>query len=186
MLRPLAAPSSTVCLSTSPSHRTFTNTHPVGCAQLKITGTGSEGACGPTISLPGAYKAEDDNIYIPNVYNGFDASTYTAPGGPVASCGGSGNTTPAPSSGSGASNETTPAVPTAASSAAASSAPAATSAPAEETPITSAPAATSEAATSVAAETPAPSATVTAPATGGALPEEFTLETFIAWLREQS
>ncbi|KAF2714264.1 carbohydrate-binding module family 1 protein [Pleomassaria siparia CBS 279.74] len=61
----------------------------IGCAQLKITGTGS-GSCTPTISIPGAYKAEDANIYIPNVYNGFDASNYTAPGGPVAVCGGSG------------------------------------------------------------------------------------------------
>ncbi|KAI8935016.1 hypothetical protein NX059_008681 [Plenodomus lindquistii] len=59
----------------------------IGCAQLKITGTGS-GSCGPTISLPGAYKPEDANIYIPNVYNGFDVTSYTAPGGPVASCDG--------------------------------------------------------------------------------------------------
>ena len=66
----------------------------IACAQLKITGTGKEGACGPTIELPGAYKAEDDNIYIPNVYNGFDATTYKAPGGPVASCGGAGAAKP--------------------------------------------------------------------------------------------
>ncbi|KAF2019872.1 carbohydrate-binding module family 1 protein [Aaosphaeria arxii CBS 175.79] len=66
----------------------------IGCAQLKITGTGSEGSCGPTISLPGAYKAEDPNIYIPNVYNGFDPTNYTAPGGPVATCGGSGSGKP--------------------------------------------------------------------------------------------
>ena len=62
----------------------------MGCAQLKITGTGT-GSCGPTISLPGAYKAEDANIYIPNVYNGFDPTGYTAPGGPVAACGRSGS-----------------------------------------------------------------------------------------------
>ncbi|KAJ4292422.1 hypothetical protein N0V90_009084 [Kalmusia sp. IMI 367209] len=66
----------------------------IGCAQLKITGTGSTGACGPTIELPGAYNAEDANIYIPNVYNGFDPTNYTAPGGPVASCGGSGSSSP--------------------------------------------------------------------------------------------
>ena len=142
----------------------------IGCAQLKITGTGSKGACGPTISLPGAYNAEDDNIYIPNFYNGFDASTYTAPGGSVATCGGSGNATPATSA---ASNGTAIATPTAASSAAATSAAA------------SAPAASSAAPTSVAAETPAASATASAPASSGsALPEEFTLETFIAWLKE--
>ncbi|KAK7757155.1 hypothetical protein SLS62_000704 [Diatrype stigma] len=59
----------------------------IGCAQLKITGTGT-GSCTPTISLPGAYNAEDDDIYIPDVYNGFDPTTYTAPGGAVATCGG--------------------------------------------------------------------------------------------------
>ncbi|KAJ4342359.1 hypothetical protein N0V95_006954 [Ascochyta clinopodiicola] len=158
----------------------------IGCAQLKITGTGSKGACGPTISLPGAYKAEDPNIYIPNVYNGFDASTYTAPGGPVASCGaGSGGSAPVASS---PSNGTAPATPTASASAVLSSAAAATSV-AAETPAASsaAPAVSSAAATSVAAETPAASATAPAPAaSGSALPEEFTLETFIAWLKQQS
>jgi len=153
----------------------------IGCAQLKITGTGSKGACGPTISLPGDYNAEDDNIYIPNVYNGFDASTYTAPGGPVATCGGSGNASPAPAT-SAASNGTAIATPTAASSAVLSSAVATTAAAS-----VSASAATSAAPTSVAAETPVASATASAPASSGsALPEEFTLETFIAWLKEQT
>ncbi|RYP42455.1 hypothetical protein DL767_000143 [Monosporascus sp. MG133] len=69
----------------------------IGCAQLKITGTG--GGCSPSISLPGAYKAEDDNIYIPNVYFGFEPSTFTAPGGPVATCGGgAGGSAPEPTS----------------------------------------------------------------------------------------
>ncbi|KAJ5040388.1 uncharacterized protein L3040_006044 [Drepanopeziza brunnea f. sp. 'multigermtubi'] len=62
----------------------------IGCAQLKITGTGSAGSCGPSIELPGAYKADDPNIYIPDVYFGLDVATYKAPGGPVAKCGGSG------------------------------------------------------------------------------------------------
>lgn len=57
----------------------------IGCIQLKVTGSGG-GKCSPTISLPGAYNAQDKNIYIPNVYNGFDPTTYTAPGGSVASC----------------------------------------------------------------------------------------------------
>ncbi|KAF2647319.1 carbohydrate-binding module family 1 protein [Lophiostoma macrostomum CBS 122681] len=61
----------------------------IGCAQLKITGSG--GSCGPSISLPGAYDANDADIYIPNIYNGYDPSNYTAPGGPIATCGGSGN-----------------------------------------------------------------------------------------------
>ncbi|KAI1082411.1 glycosyl hydrolase family 61-domain-containing protein [Whalleya microplaca] len=56
----------------------------IGCAQLSITGPG--GACTPEISLPGAYDASDDDIYIPNFYNGFDATTYKAPGGDVATC----------------------------------------------------------------------------------------------------
>ncbi|KAK2629760.1 hypothetical protein QTJ16_000580 [Diplocarpon rosae] len=60
----------------------------IGCAQLKITGTGSA-AFSPQIELPGAYKADDANIHIPNFYHGFDISTYTAPGGPVAIPGGS-------------------------------------------------------------------------------------------------
>lgn len=64
----------------------------IGCAQLKVTGPG--GTCSPKISLPGAYNAQDSNIYIPNFYYGFDPSTYTAPGGAVATCGGSGASNP--------------------------------------------------------------------------------------------
>lgn len=43
----------------------------IGCAQLKITGTGSAGSCTPEIQLPGAYSPEDADIYIPNIYNGL-------------------------------------------------------------------------------------------------------------------
>lgn len=92
----------------------------IGCAQLKITGTGSKGSCSPTISLPGAYKAEDENIYIPNVYNGFDISTYTAPGGSVATCDGSGSSAPVASSAPAAGNSTV--VPSATAAPVASSA----------------------------------------------------------------
>lgn len=56
----------------------------IGCAQLHITGPG--GSCRPTITLPGAYKDTDPNIYISNFYYGFDVATFTAPGGPVATC----------------------------------------------------------------------------------------------------
>ncbi|KAI0145472.1 glycosyl hydrolase family 61-domain-containing protein [Xylariaceae sp. FL1272] len=73
----------------------------IGCAQLTITGTG--GGCSPSISLPGAYSAEDDDIYIPDVYNGFDPTTYTAPGGSVAVCG-TGSATPATSTAAGSSS----------------------------------------------------------------------------------
>ncbi|KAH8684335.1 glycosyl hydrolase family 61-domain-containing protein [Tricladium varicosporioides] len=75
----------------------------IGCAQLTITGTGG-GSCSPSIQLPGAYNENDTDIYIPNFYNGFDISTYTAPGGPVATCG--------TGSGSGSSVVATPAAAT--------------------------------------------------------------------------
>ncbi|KAL3422063.1 glycoside hydrolase family 61 protein [Phlyctema vagabunda] len=56
----------------------------IGCAQLRITGLG--GSCSPQITLPGAYKDTDPNIYIPDFYYGFVPATFTAPGGPVATC----------------------------------------------------------------------------------------------------
>lgn len=149
----------------------------IGCAQLKITGTGS-GTCSPTISLPGAYDANDENIYIPNVYNGFDATGYKAPGGEIATCGaGSGSTTPtkpttstisaAPSA---SANATLPLVPSPTSIVAS---PVASPVGVEATPA--APSATLEPVAS-----PAPSAGSGA---GGELPVTFTLETFIAWLQ---
>ncbi|RAL60405.1 hypothetical protein DID88_000180 [Monilinia fructigena] len=58
----------------------------IGCAQLSITGTSGD-SCGPSIKLPGAYNESDPSIYIPNVYYGFNISTYTAPGGAIATCG---------------------------------------------------------------------------------------------------
>lgn len=56
----------------------------IGCAQLHITGSG--GTCTPSIELPGAYKDTDTDIYIPDFYYVFNATTFTAPGGPVATC----------------------------------------------------------------------------------------------------
>lgn len=146
----------------------------IGCAQLKVTGTGS-GSCGPTISIPGAYKAEDDNIYIPNVYNGFDATTYKAPGGPVATCGGSGSAAPSVPTTPKPANSTVP-VASPASSPIAS--PVAVDTPVA-TPSSSTPAAP---AAPVNGTTPISSP---APSTGsgsGALPEKFTIETFVSWL----
>jgi len=58
----------------------------IGCGQLSITGTGTTD-CSPSITLPGDYNATADDIYISNFYYGFDISTYTAPGGAVATCG---------------------------------------------------------------------------------------------------
>lgn len=68
----------------------------IGCMQLKITGGSAAAKCGPEITLPGAYKEDDENIYIPNVYNGFDISSYKAPGGEVATCGAGSGGAPAP------------------------------------------------------------------------------------------
>jgi cellulase len=130
----------------------------IGCSQLKIKGTGSKGACGPTISIPGAYKADDANIYIPNYYNGFDASTYTAPGGPVATCGGSGNAAPAPAT-------------SAKSSAAASSAVAS--------------ATVSASAVAVAKPTEAAAAPA-AGSDSDALPEKFSIDEFVSWLEKKA
>lgn len=155
----------------------------IGCAQLKVSGStsSSSSSCGPTISIPGAYEADDANIYIPNVYNGFDPTGYTAPGGPVASCGAS--------SGSGATPTTTtkPVVSSAAATPVVSPS-ASASAVVEATPT---PSPTSSAG---AGETPAASASpvassAPAPSSGsgaGTLPATFTLETFISWLEGAS
>ncbi|KAF3905487.1 Endoglucanase-4 [Dactylellina cionopaga] len=64
----------------------------IGCIQLKITGPG--GNCSPTYKLPGAYNANQNNIYIPDFYYGFVASTYSAPGPTVATCTGGGGSQP--------------------------------------------------------------------------------------------
>ncbi|KAF7911468.1 uncharacterized protein EAF01_002975 [Botrytis porri] len=61
----------------------------IGCAQLSITGTSGD-SCGPSIELPGDYNATDPSIYIPDIYYGFDISTYKPPGGAIAKCGASG------------------------------------------------------------------------------------------------
>jgi cellulase len=148
----------------------------IGCSQLKIKGTGSKGACGPTISLPGAYKADDKNVYIPNYYNGFDATTYKAPGGPVASCGaGAGGSAPAPApaESSAAASATGSATPTAAASATASAPASASAAPV-----------VSEAATPTKAA-PTPSASSGSGSDAG-LPEKFTVDTFVSWLTEKA
>ncbi|KAF2036169.1 hypothetical protein EK21DRAFT_83878 [Setomelanomma holmii] len=160
----------------------------IGCAQLKISSSSTAGTCGPTISIPGTYKADDADIYIPNVYNGFDPTNYTAPGGPVASCGGSGSgsgstptTTKPAASSAAASSAVASAVPSASASAVVEATPIPTpSAIAVETPIaSSAPIAS---ATPVASAAPTPSSGSDA----GSLPAKFTLNTFIAWLEAKT
>ncbi|RPA86920.1 hypothetical protein BJ508DRAFT_122039 [Ascobolus immersus RN42] len=66
----------------------------MGCAQIRVSGPG--GNCSPKFSLPGIYKADQPEIYIPNNYNGFNTLTYTAPGGPVATCVPAGGATSSP------------------------------------------------------------------------------------------
>ncbi|KAL3428435.1 fungal cellulose binding domain-containing protein [Phlyctema vagabunda] len=68
----------------------------MGCMQLKVTGSATE-TCTPSVELPGAYSETDPGIYIPNVYNGFDITTYVAPGGDVAVCGAGSGSAPASS-----------------------------------------------------------------------------------------
>ncbi|KAL6710663.1 hypothetical protein ACN47E_007720 [Coniothyrium glycines] len=146
----------------------------IGCAQLKITGTGS-GTCTPTISLPGAYDENDDNIYIPNVYNGFDPTGYKAPGGDVATCGaGSGSGSGSDSGSSSPTKPSTPTVPAAPSASAPAASSGATPVEAEESPAV--PSASSAPVASAVPSTGAESGS-------GGLPETFTVETFISWLQ---
>jgi cellulase len=161
----------------------------IGCAQLKVTGSGS-GSCGPTISIPGAYKADDDNVYIPKFYNGFDATTYKAPGGPVASCGAGTGSAPAPSKPSASpsmpANSTMPvASPVASASASASASPVQSSTPvASPVAVGTLVPSTAPSAAPSSAPSAVPSST---PSTGnGALPAEFTIETFISWLESKA
>lgn len=150
----------------------------MGCAQLKVTGTGS-GTCGPTIEIPGAYKADDKNIYIPNFYetSKFDKSTYKAPGGDIATCGGSDGGAP-------------PTVPStlqpASSTVAQASSPVASPSAVVETTPKSAPTESygggeAPAAAPVASSDPVPAAGNDGSA--GALPTTFTLNTFMTWLQ---
>ncbi|CAO2650842.1 Nn.00g091390.m01.CDS01 [Neocucurbitaria sp. VM-36] len=141
----------------------------IGCAQLKITGTGSSGSCTPSIELPGAYNANDANIYIPNVYNGFDPTNYTAPGGPVAACGGSGGGAATPSKPS-----TTAAAPAPANSTvAASSAIAPVETPVEDVTSSIIAAETSALAPVVPTLAPVPTANATIPTSKPLLPSTF-------------
>ncbi|GAB1311490.1 hypothetical protein MFIFM68171_01700 [Madurella fahalii] len=65
----------------------------ISCAQVRVTGGGS-GNPGPTVSIPGAFKATDPG-YTANIYTNFNS--YTIPGPAVFSCnGGGGNPNPNP------------------------------------------------------------------------------------------
>lgn len=129
------------------------------CLNIEVTGSGSESPEG--VAGTSLYKADDAGIVF-NVY--ASSIDYPIPGPPMFGAGsGSG-------SGSAPSTPTKPATP-AASSAAPTTTPSAapSAAPVENTP------------TPVA--TPAPS---TGGSDSGALPEEFTIETFISWLQSKT
>jgi cellulase len=142
-----------------------------GCGQIKVTGSGA--ATLPAgVDMTKAYSATDPGVLV-SIYNG--ATTYEIPGPKVWDGASSGSgSSPAPAS----------------SAAPKSSAAAATSAVAEATPVatsaaaTSAPAATSAAATSAAAAPSATAGTGSGSGSSSTLPEEFTIQEFIAWLKE--
>lgn len=131
-----------------------------GCGQIKVTGSGGKALPATGVDMTKAYKATDPGVLF-NMYGG--ATTYEIPGPAVWD---------GASSGSGSGSAPTPTKPAATSAAATSAA--ATSAAAEAT----APAATSEAA--------APAPTSGSGSGSSTLPEQFTLQEFIAWLKTQA
>lgn len=137
-----------------------------GCGQIKVTGSGSASLPAEGVDMTKAYKATDPGVMF-NIYGG--AADYTIPGPAVWD---------AASSGSSPSTPATSAAPSPASS----SAPEAT--PTKEAEP-STPSATKPASTPSAAPSAAPSATPSTPSTGSgsALPETFTIEEFIQWLK---
>jgi cellulase len=125
-----------------------------GCGQIKVTGSGTKTLPATGVDMTKAYSASDPGVLF-NIYGG--ATTYEMPG---------------PKVWDGASSGAAPSKPSA-------SAPAATSAAAEATPSATKPATSAPAATSAAA--PAP--TAGSGSGSSTLPEEFTLNEFIAWLK---
>ncbi|KAF9697811.1 hypothetical protein EKO04_004152 [Ascochyta lentis] len=151
-----------------------------GCGQIKVTGSGSASLPAEGVDMTKAYSASDPGVLF-DMYSG--ATTYEMPGPKVwDGASGSGSATPSKTAAASSAAATSAA---ATSAAAPASSAAATSAAAEATPVQSE-AATSAAATSAAATSaaaPAPSATQGS-SSGSALPEEFTIQEFIAWLKE--
>jgi len=140
------------------------------CAQLEITGSGTQKATGKElVSMPGVYDNSD--ILTVNIWSdGFKSTGFTLPSPPVASLassGGSNNSSPAPSSSAPAGSSPS------SSSAATRSASASTASPTDEPPSATAspsdsysmelPASSSTASPGVSStvETPAPSSTGT-------------------------
>jgi cellulase len=130
------------------------------CLNIEVTGSGTtkpEGVAGTSL-----YKVDEDGI----IFNAYGTNLkYNIPGPPMFGSG----------SGSAPSTPTTPSTPSKAPSAAPSKAPSAapSAAPVENTP-------------SKPSASPAPVATPTPGGNSGALPKEFTIETFISWLESKA
>ncbi|KAI4605863.1 hypothetical protein J4E90_010688 [Alternaria incomplexa] len=130
-----------------------------GCGQIKVTGSGSAALPATGVDMTKAYKATDPGVMF-NIYGG--ATDYTVPGPKVWD---------AATAGSAPSTPSKPVESAAPSTPASSAAPSATPSPVESA-APSAPSATKPAAT------PSPST-----GSGSALPETFTIEQFIQWLK---
>ena len=147
-----------------------------GCGQIKVTGSGSASLPSTGVDMTKAYSATDAGVLF-DIYSG--KTEYPIPGPAVwdGASSSSGSTTPSKA----ADASSAAATSAAATSAAPASSAAATSAAAEATPTASETAvATSAAATSAAAPTP----TSGSNSGSSTLPEEFTIQEFIAWLKE--
>ena len=153
-----------------------------GCGQIKVTGSGSASLPSTGVDMTKAYSATDAGVLF-DIYSG--KTEYPIPGPAVwdGASSSSGSTTPSKA----ADASSAAATSAAATSAAPASSAAATSAAAEATPTASeTAAATSAAATSAAATSAAATPTPTSGSGSGSstLPEEFTIQEFIAWLKE--
>ncbi|KAF1829197.1 hypothetical protein BDW02DRAFT_574198 [Decorospora gaudefroyi] len=129
-----------------------------GCGQIKVTGSGTLSLPAEGTDMTKAYSAQDPGVLY-NMYAG--EKTYTIPG---------------PAVWTGASSGGEPSTPTTTAAPVSSAAPTKTATP-------SAPAASDPVASPV--ESAAPSAAPSSPASdnGSALPETFTIEQFITWLK---
>ncbi|KAK3941372.1 endoglucanase II [Diplogelasinospora grovesii] len=76
------------------------------CAQINIVGGSASTSSPTTYSIPGIYKATDPGILI-NIYSMTNSSTYTVPGPPKFTCGGSNPAAPSSSTKVAAASSTT-------------------------------------------------------------------------------
>ncbi|KAI1078727.1 glycoside hydrolase family 61 protein [Whalleya microplaca] len=158
------------------------------CFNLEVTGSGTEVPAG---TLGTALYKEDDAGIVVNIYNGL--STYAVPGptliagasSSVAQSSSAVTSTGTATAGSGSASAAAVATTTAKASAAAATTAATTTSKAVST--SKAASNIAAVAASTATSSAAPAATSSASAgTSSALPNTFTLDTFIAWLKTQA